>query len=100
VKLDRSAPPYRRSRQSRDPHAIAADAAAPLDLAFLIKLDSEGVSMWLKSRHPILRWGPRENAKRFRTKGEATAALRQLPVRVGRSAKIEPDLRPPGSPVS
>ena len=36
------------------------------------------VVMWLKSRGAVVRWGPREDAMRFATKGEARRVARTI----------------------
>src|SRR5271170_6097824 len=43
----------------------------------------ELVVMWLKSAGAIVRWGPREDAMRFATKGEARRVARTLRLRDG-----------------
>ena len=53
---------------------------------YLIRLErrveaGELVVMWLKSAGAVVRWGPREDAMRFATKGEARRIARTIKLR-------------------
>lgn len=40
---------------------------------YVVRMDRNTVSMWLSTTEPA-RWGPRENAMRFKSKGEGRRA--------------------------
>jgi len=46
--------------------------------------------MWLTSQSPALKWGPPQNAKRYRTQGLARRALALLSAAQRRTSEIVP----------
>src|SRR6185503_20230106 len=53
-----------------------------------------GKEMWLKSMSPTVTWGPREQARTYRTKGDAVRAIAQMnPADLNRHRRAERRLR-------
>lgn len=46
---------------------------------FIIRHDDSGVTMWLKREFPLV-WSDREQAKRYRTKGDALRTVARIKV--------------------
>ena len=73
------------------PSAVRENLRAAVFITFamyVIRLErclkeGELVVMWLKSAGAVVRWGPREDAMRFATKGEARRVARTLRLRDG-----------------
>ena len=62
------------------PRALVEPITLTDDPSFVLRLDRDTVSMWLVSNSPV-RWGPREQAMLFKSKGEARRAAQAVGIK-------------------
>jgi predicted hotdog family 3-hydroxylacyl-ACP dehydratase len=63
-------------------------------MPFVIRFDdTKRNSMWLRSEHPAVKWGPLADARRYRTKAAAVSAATKLRLKKQVVVQEEAELR-------